>query len=329
MKPPPSQFAGLKLAWTFAAKEALWALTRHRTGSQKDIALFSTRRSGSTWLMEVVAVNRGVRYIDQPFSLFRAAPGHLAHLLVPDRSKFLALDGEEEIRVRAFVSGLLDGSIQVNAPWALWRPTAHWHTDRVVLKIVNAKTLIDWFDQEFDLHIVYSTRHPIPASLSVQRNGWALSAPPYLRSPAFIEAHLTEAQLTFGHDVLRSGSPLEQHVLGWTLENLVPLRLLPERPHWHSLTYEEAILDPVATVERLSEALDLPDPKRMLRQVNSASRSTRHIASTFDPVQAGRERLRAWRRHVSLTEEQAAMRILERFEIDLYRTGEDLPAWSP
>lgn len=275
--------------------------------------------------MEVIAANRGVRYIDQPFALFRAAPGHLARLLVPDRSKFLVLDPEEEIRVRSFVEGLMDGSVQVNAPWAPWRRTFHWRTERVVLKIVSAKTLIDWFDRTFDLHIVYSTRHPIPASLSVLRNGWELSAPPYLRNSHFIEAHLTDAQLAFGHDVLRSGSPLEQHVLGWALENLVPLRLLPERPRWLYVSYEQAMLDPEGTIASLAEHLDLPDRNRMEKQVRVASRSTRKSHSTYDPAGETRARLRAWRRHVSEEDERAAMRILDVFEIDLYQIGKDMP----
>lgn len=275
--------------------------------------------------MEVIAANHGVRYIDQPFALFRAAPGHLAQLLIPDRSKFLTLDPEEELRVRRFVEGLLDGSVQVNAPWAPWRRTFHWRTDRVVLKIVSAKTLIDWFDRTFDLRIVYSTRHPIPASLSVLRNGWELSAPPYLRNPHFIEAHLTDAQLALGHDVLRSGAPLEQHVLGWTLENLVPLRLLPERPLWLFVSYEQAMLDPEGTIASLVEHLDLPDRDRMEKQVRVASRSTRKSHSTYDPADETRARLRAWRRHVSEEDERAAMRILDAFEIDLYQASEDLP----
>src|SRR5690606_40251999 len=65
--------------------------------------------------------------------------------------------------------------------------------------------------------------------------------------------------------------------------------------------------------------LDLPDRKRMLKQARVASRSTRRLSSTFDPEEAARERLRAWRRHVTEPEEDAAFRILDRFGVGLDR----------
>ncbi|MDX1419151.1 MAG: hypothetical protein R3181_04225 [Rubricoccaceae bacterium] len=324
-----SRFENLSLATRYAVKEALWLLGRHRPGPAKDIALFSTRRSGSTWLMEVIAVNRGVRYSDQPFSLHHPSPGHARRLPIPARSQFTSLEGEDEARVRAFVAAVLDGSLSVNAPWELWHPAYHWRTDRVVLKIVDAKPLIDWLDQTFALHIVYSTRHPLPASLSVIRNGWALTAQAYLQDPRFVEAWLTERDVAYAWDVLRGGTPLEQHVLNWTLENLVPLRLLPERPRWLVVPYEAATLDPAGTVDLLADRLDLPDRERMRKQARVASRSTRRLASAFDPADEARARLRSWRRHVTEAEEDAAFRILDRFGVDLYRRGEDLPAGAP
>lgn len=321
-----SRFDNLNLAWRYAVKEALWLLGRHRPGPKRNICLFSTRRGGSTWLMEVIAANRGVRYVDQPFSLHHPAPGHIRRLPIPAQSQFTSLEGGEEERVRAFVEDLFAGRLHVNAPWEIWHPTFHWTTDRLVLKIIDAKPLIDWFDRTFDVHIVYSTRHPIPSALSVIRNDWALTAHAYLRDEAFVAAWLDEAQTALAWDLLRSGAPLQQHVLNWTLENLVPLRLLPKRPHWCYVSYEQATLDPAGTVAFLAERLDLPNRDRMMKQVQAASRSTRKLASTYDPERDAQGRLRAWRRHVSEEDERTAMHILEAFEIDLYRAGEDLPA---
>ena len=320
-----SRFANLNLASRYALKEALWLLGRHRPGPKRNICLFSTRRGGSTWLMEVVAANRGVRYVDQPFSLHHPAPGHIRRLPIPAQSQFTSLEGEEEERVRVFVEDLFAGRLHVNAPWEVWHPTFHWTTDRLVLKIIDAKPLIDWFDQTFDVHVVYSTRHPIPSVLSVIRNGWALTAQAYLRDANFVERWLDDGQVAFAWDLLRTGTLLQQHVLNWSLENLAPLRLLPERPHWLYVSYEQATVDPEGTVAFLAEHLDLPDRNRMLKQVRAASRSTRKLDSTYDPAGEARSRLRAWRRHVSEEEERAAMHLLDVFEIDLYRAGEDLP----
>lgn len=319
------RFENLDLAWRYAVKETIWLLSRHRSGPRPNIGLFSTRRGGSTWLMEVIAVNRGVRYVDQPFSLHHPAPGHIRRLPIPSRSQFTSLEADAEPRVRAFVEDLFEGRLSVNAPWEIWHPTFHWTTDRVILKVIDAKPLIEWFDRSFDLQILYSTRHPVPSALSVIRNGWALTAHAYLRDPEFVARWLNDDQVAFAWDVLREASPLQQHVLNWALENLVPLRRLQANPHWLFVSYEHATLDPAGTVDFLAEHLDLPDRGRMLKQVRTASRSTRKLSSTFEPADEARARLRAWRQHVSPEEERAALGILDRFEIPAYRPGADLP----
>ena len=60
------------------SKEAVWLTTSHQPGDVNDVALFATRRGGSTWLMHVIAAAPGFRSLDQPFSVMTAnlTPGH-------------------------------------------------------------------------------------------------------------------------------------------------------------------------------------------------------------------------------------------------------------
>lgn len=324
---PPTidRYAPFKLACKQLVKETLWLLNRHAPGAQKDICLFASRRGGSTWFMEVIATNRGIRYIDQPFSLYRFSPGHLGRLPIQHHSQFASLTEPNEEQFASFVCGLFAGTVQVNAPWEMWHPTFHWRTDRVVLKILAAKPLIDWFDRTFDVHIAYATRHPIPTALSVMRNGWGLTARSYLQDQAFASKHLSTSQLDYAWDLLRMGTPLQQHVMNWAVENLVPLKLLPERPDWLHVSYEEAILAPEATLDRLKSALHLPDRDRMLRQIGMASRSTRKLVSATRAQNDARGALASWRKHVTEEDERAAFQTLDRFGIDLYRFGRDTP----
>lgn len=310
-----------------AAKETLWRFNRHTPGPRPDIFLFSSRRSGSTWLMEVIAANRGVKYIDQPFCLYSASSAQLRQLPVVDRSKLVSLDDEDYDLLRAYVDGLHEGRLSFNAPWELWKSVFDFRSDRLVLKIIDGKALIDWFDQTFKPAVVYSIRHPIPMSLSVMRNDWEVSARAFLRSPSFVEAHLDAEQEALCRDVLHHGSQLLRYVLNWALENLVPLRLLPERPHWHLVTYEETILRPEATVDRLANVLDLTDRDRMLRQVRRRSRSTKKAVSTIDETNSAEARLRLWKQHVSDDEERAAFDLLERLGITMYRYGDPMPTY--
>jgi len=312
-------------------KEAIWfATTRHVPGTKRDICLFCTRRGGSTMVMEAIAANRGVKFLDQPVEATTETLTASQARLMPkvDSGELVSLDDELEARLRRLLDGIFDGSLPINAPWRFWQRSFDFRTDRLVLKIVGAKALIDWFDRSYDLDIAYVTRHPIPQSLSCIRNGWSLTARAYLRDHAFVSAHLDAATEAWCWDVLRSGSPLDRFVLNWALENLVPLRLLPDRSHWTYISYEATVLDPEAVLVRLADALDLDDVDAMRRSIARPSRSSG--LSTDDRrglIEAGDRPalLASWRRHVEAGDERRAMAALDRLGLDLYRPGEDLP----
>ena len=43
----------------------------HIQGDKKNIFLFATPRGGSTWVMEILASQPGMKYYDEPFSIRR------------------------------------------------------------------------------------------------------------------------------------------------------------------------------------------------------------------------------------------------------------------
>lgn len=312
-------------------KEAIWfATTRHEPGAKRDIALFCSRRGGSTMVMEAIAANRGVKFLDQPVEATTETLTAAQARLMPkvESGELVSLDDEMEARLRRLLDGIFEGSLPINAPWRFWRRDFDFRTDRLVLKIVGAKALIDWFDRSYDLDIAYVTRHPVPQALSCIRNGWTLTAKAYLHDDAFVSAQLDAATEAWCWDVLRCGSPLDRFVLNWALENVVPLRLLPDRPHWTFVSYEATVLDPQAVLRRLADALDLSDVDAMLRAVARPSRSSGLSTEVSRGLIEDGDRpalLASWRRHVSGDEERQAMTALDRLGIDLYRPGEDLP----
>lgn len=320
----------LKRELRAVAKEAIWlAFTRHTPGPKRDICLFCTRRGGSTMVMEAIAANKGVKFLDQPLEVTTESLTAAQARAMPkvESGELVSLDLDEEQRLKDLLGAIFAGSLPVNAPWRFWRRDFDFRTDRLVLKIVGAKALIDWFDSSFDVDIVYVTRHPIPQSLSCIHNRWTLTAKAYLRNESFVAEHLDDGTLARCWDVLRAGSPLDRFVLNWALENLVPIRLLPDRPHWSFVSYEATVLDP-GLLLHLAEALDLDDAEAMLRSVGRPSRSSGLSSPTTRERIAGGDRralLGGWRRHVSPDEERTAMASLDLLGIDLYRPGDDLP----
>ena len=240
-------------------KEAVWLTTSHQPGDVNDVALFATRRGGSTWLMHVIAAAPGFRSLDQPFSVMTAnlTPGHYRRVPKYAYGEIVCSAPEELRELRGYVAALVAGDIPVNAPFRFWRNDFRFKTDRQVLKIVGAKSLIGWMDDEFDLDIVLLTRHPITQAMSWIRNGWTLTTRAYLDNARFVEAHLTPQLEGRCHDIVERGSALERSVLNWGLENLIPLRTLAHRPSWISVSYEATVIRPRETIEQLAARLSL------------------------------------------------------------------------
>jgi hypothetical protein len=311
-------------------KEVVWSFTRHRQGPRRNICLFATRRGGSTWLMETISANRGIRALDQPFSSatgtltagqFRAMPKF-------DGGMVIELDDEQAAQFRRYVDQVMNGALPVNAPTRFWARNFDFRSNRLLLKITDANSMIDWFDKTYDVDVLFLTRHPIPQALSCIRNGWTCNAGSFLRNPRFVGHHLGDDLAAYAGDVLATGSDLEKFVLDWTLENLVPIRLLEDRPHWSYVSYEQCVLEPEATMRDVAGALELADFEAMSRRQRRASRSSGFSTdATRARIAAGdRGSLVAWwRGHVGEAEERRVMALLERFGISLYRAGSLVP----
>jgi hypothetical protein len=320
MTRPDRRYLGL--ATKTAAKELLWFATcRHEQGDRPNILLFATRRGGSTFAMELIAANRGIRSLDQPLELLgpSTTAAQAARVPIYRQGQITSLDESSERQLRSLMDDIFTGRVVINAPTRFWRRDASLRSDRLVLKILDAKPVIDWFDVNLDCQIVYLTRHPIPQALSCLRNGWSLTAHAYLADDRFVEANLSPGALALAHDTVRGGTDLRRFVVNWALENVAPTRLLPDHPDWIHVRYEDCVTDPTGTLDRLAGHLDLPDVDRMREIVSRPSVSSRRSTSdTRSTIESGRasEVVSRWRDEVDPADRQWCDRLLETFGID-------------
>ena len=320
MSRPDRRYVGL--AARSLADELLWYLTCiHQQGPEANILLFATRRGGSTFLMELISANRGVRSIDQPFEMSSAFPtaAQVADVPLFEDGQLTSLDERSARRLQSLTERILDGKVVVNAPRRVWRRDVEWRSNRLVLKILDAKPLIGWFAATVPCDIVYLTRHPIPQSISCIRNGWTLTSAAYVRDERFVEANLSDAALALAHDVMRSGTQLEQFVLNWALENVAPVRLLPDHPDWLHVRYEECVTDPSAVLDVVATRLGLADRERMQATLHrpsvSSGLSTKHTRELIEQRGAAGV-VTGWRRDIDADAEASCNRMLETFGID-------------
>ena len=227
--------------------------------------------------MEIIGANRGVLPLNQPLEILtpNLTPHQYKRLPKFDLGQIVHPDPDQERELRAYTDDLMAGRIRVNAPHAFWRRDFQFRTDRLLLKIVDAKPMMDWFDATYHPDIAYLVRHPVPQAMSCIRNGWSTTTKAYLRNEWFADEVLADRELlAYAHKIDDSGTDLERFVLNWVVENLAPLRVLADRPHWLALSYEECVTDQDAVLRRVCERLDVGDTDRMRQAALRVSRSS-------------------------------------------------------
>lgn len=300
----------------------------HLPNGKPDVFLFSMPRSGSTWLMELIGTQPGFKTCSEPLNL-----------RLPLVRKHLGLHTWEELHaphaaqaMQRYFDAFIRGRLHFLDPIPFQNSVYHPYSNRIVFKILHGgEERIDWFKETFNGRIVYLIRHPIAVSLSREV---------YPRLKAYIDSpyrtHFTPAQLKYASSIIDNGSKLEQGVLSWCLENAVPLK--DAQPDWTVLSYEQLVVQPEPIIDLLTRRLELTAPERIYAQLTKASAVKRKSdASTQRLLEQGEhearlELVRKWRKKVTPEEEARLMAMLDVFELDTYKVGEDLPKdalWVP
>ena len=297
---------------------------RHRPGIMPNVFVFTTPRSGSTWLMELIRTQPRFKSCSEPLNL-----------RIPEISRRLGISDWKALyqdanwpRIQSYFEALCAGRIHFlnQSPFS-----SHYRsvTSRLLAKILHGgEGRISDLAQACDARVVLLLRHPIPVALSREFMP---------RLEAFLTSdysrHFSEEEIQFAWEIVRGGSHLEKGVLDWCLQNAVPLRQTQE--DWVVISYEEMVLAPEPILARLADRLQLEDPGLMQSNLLKPSGTVRKS----DPVTAEflkgtREEdgswwlVTKWREKVGKEEERSLMQILERFGIDQYRFGDVLPSSS-
>ena len=296
--------------------------------AHRPIFVFSTPRSGSTWLTELFLSQPGFRPCDEPFNL-RSQQVRVALGLETWTALY---DPANEQRIRSYLEGFIYGH-GASAFKNLLPTQRHYRfrTSRVVFKILHAlEHRIDWVEQALGGQVYFLIRHPIPVALSREVTP---------RLEVFLEApfvdHLDEAQRSVAQDVIERGDRLERNVLDWCLQNAVALRNKAARRGL--ITYEQLVLDPEPVLQRLYHEAGLSDLQRMRDQLSRPSRSVSKSApETAQALHARRQErqwlVEKWRDRIDTPTERRLMDLVRQFGIEIYSAGSAKPHpdfWVP
>jgi hypothetical protein len=306
-----------------AVKRTVKALSSvHLPDGRPNVFLYSTPRSGSTWLMELIWSQPGFKTCNQP--LYLESPAVRRHLGIEDWVELYSLEALP--RIERYLARICQGRIGFTNPnpfRRFYRPV----TRRIVFKEIHASAdVAELAAERLNCRVLYLIRHPIAVTLSTER--W-----PTL--PAFLSSdhrrHFGAEELALAHRIVERGDRLERGVLAWCLQNAVPLRRTGG--DWAIVSYEQLVLDPLPAIAELARRLDLPEPERMVRRlpvpsVNVRFKSTEETRRLLTEGGPGTRPylVEKWRRKVGARDEARAMAILEAFGLDVYRAGDLLPA---
>jgi len=289
---------------------------------ERPIFIFSTRRSGSTLLMRVLHSQPGVDYIDEPLNLWRLHP-HFRRLPHPPSGYFISLTDAEEEELYGYLEDLLNGKVRFRHRGNLLDPGRTFLVRRFVVKNINATPLIDWFAEKFDADIVYLLRHPGAVAESLLRKGWNSTARVYLENSVY-SANLNTEQRGLAQRILEEGSPFQQCVLEWYLDNLYPLSVWRDRS-WLTLSYEELVMWPQEISQMLCQRLRLPDPERMERVLRLPSRTTSVDSKRVIRAEGPGALVGRWLKQIDKGEIEGMEQLLNAFGIEVYRADSPYP----
>ena len=298
----------------------------HRPASKPDIFMFSSPRSGSTLVMELMANEPGLKTINEPLSV--NDPVKRRELGISSWEEATILQ-DREIKYGRYFSKLIRNELtEFNS--TIFRKDARFLTNRNFFKIIHGgEDMLRWFEEEFDGLILILIRHPISVSLSHHK----LPRLPYLLdSRCALFRHLTEHQMNYSKKLFAEGDIFELAILDWCLQNyLLTRKEIPDT--WTRISYEEIVLNPQSTFRYLRERLNLDALNDYDAHLRKPSKTVVHSDSgyrTSTAIESGSAESRKflverWKKKVSDEQLTKTFEILQEFGISYYGADSVLP----
>ncbi|MCB0193222.1 MAG: sulfotransferase [Anaerolineae bacterium] len=273
------------------------------------IILAGSGRSGTTWLGNIIAANPNMRILFEPFDYRRVPEAKVLPLLAYARPTAPYPEWFN------FVYKALAG--QIGNEWINQQGTRKWAWKRLV-KAIRVNMMLGWIDKNFKPKIVFTTRHPCAVILSRLKLDW----------DPHIDIFLEQKQLT--HDylspymdiILGAQTEVEKQAVGWCIENLVPLRQLPQH-NWTFCTYEDLYRNPQKEADRILSDLNVQKTWFTKRAINKVSMVTRPDSAVFSQ----QDPLSAWKHQLSKQDIDTILTIVQSFQLTLY--DEDILPHKP
>lgn len=295
----------------------------HKPSDLPNIFIFSSPRSGSEWLMNIIASQPGIKHCSEIFNLRR--PVNCWYLGINNWNELYEEKNKEDFinKLKLQINGNFNSGSVNPRPFNKFYS---YFTNRIVFKIhFGGEDIVNVFKDRLNGKIVYLLRHPIPVSISRK-------VLPKLKT--YIESdfnnYLTNKEITFAKSLVNEGDPLKCAVLDWCLQNKAIINQI--KKDWIIVTYEQLVVDPLPIINLLMTALSLTNQEKMINNLFLPSKTVyekeskiKHQIMKSKIYKDKLILLEKWKEEINNDTEKELMDILKIFKIDYYKYNDIMP----
>ena len=291
----------------------------HVSGCKKDICIFSCRRSGSTWLMETLAAEKKMKFVNEPFvqSMVkkRKLPSTIENVPYLNRKTTCVPEGTDEIYKKYLTSNF---ATKIRGPYNPFNKDHHLISNRRVIKVVHGTALVPWFLSNLtDIGRIYLIRHPIPTALSMTK-GCMVRSESNLMCECYVDRYLAPEMIELATKILAGEDDLKKYVLEWCLDNLPIIRALSDDKEGLLITYEELLVNPIKSVELIASKFEIKDINRLCARTRLPSASTAEGRENYLINTDSISKIGEWAKFINKERLDELMSVVKAFSIDMY-----------
>ena len=316
----------------FAFKQLITSgLNRHHPSGAPNIAMFSSRRSGTTLVSQVFSRAPGIKAIDQPLSAYTASAAHRTHLPPFSGGYPYDLGPHDREILRDLFYGWHIGRLHYAEPWRLNSPEYKYRSSRLFFKFTSGHAIVDEVRSFIPVKTFAFFRHPVPHALSCLRLGWSARGGNFLQQDALLSQYFTSAQQSYIRSTDREGGEFERLLVNWFVENAPLLSATKtDSAALPTFTYEHLVMDPRRQLRDICAHTGVELTQDMIAATTRASRSSaggRTGSTIGELLQQGQgERiLTDWSRKLSDEHQFVAERVFDTLGNGLYSASDPMP----
>lgn len=273
------------------------------------ILITGSHRSGTTWVGRIIAANKSVAYIQEPFNLdshdkrfecaidtWYLAAGHnpQAPNILKAYKKMISKTQSPWHRARAQTDLASPLEFIKRFSWAVAEPK------RVLLKDPIALLSAEWLEENLGCKVICMIRNPLAFVGSLVKWSWTFDFKNFDRQRGLIETCFPEFESQVKHFSENEMDVVDQACLLWNLLHHQIQAYQGKHPDWLFVRHEDLVMNPDSGFQKIFNYLDLPytnDVQLALR--DSISGSTGESDSTLYQARDPKGVLNTWKNRLA------------------------------